>query len=148
MCERIISEMNSHTTHLSPQKRIAPSSDSHGSRKRLATGGGVTREAQEDLAPARLPPRKSSRRLSARGGGGGRGQRAYCGQEHARRHRMPNHRPLPLRSSTTASCATPLPSCHERPVVPLLTFSHSRTTGLLRALDEIPSHPRRPDPRG
>ena len=36
MCERIISEMNSHTTHLSPQKRIAPSSDSHGSRKPLA----------------------------------------------------------------------------------------------------------------
>jgi len=114
---------------LSPQKRIAPSSDSHGSRKRLATGGGVTREAQEDLAPARLPPRKSSRRLSARGGGGGRGQRAYCGQEHARRHRMPNHRPLPLRSSTTASCATPLPSCHERPIVPLLTFPHSRAPG-------------------
>jgi hypothetical protein len=54
--ECIISEMNSHTTHLSP-----PSSDSHGSRKRLATGGGVTHEAQEELAPARLPPRKSSR---------------------------------------------------------------------------------------
>jgi hypothetical protein len=70
MCERIISEMNSHTTHLSPQKRIAPSSDSHGSRKPLATGGGVAHKAQEELASARLPPRKSSRRLSAKGGGG------------------------------------------------------------------------------
>jgi hypothetical protein len=67
MCERIISEMNSHTTHLSPQKRIAPS---HGSRKPLATGGGVAHKAQEELASARLPPRKSSRRLSAKGGGG------------------------------------------------------------------------------
>jgi len=61
MCERIISEMNSHTTHLSPQKRIAPSSDSQGSRKRLATGGVVAHEAQEELVPARLPSRKSSR---------------------------------------------------------------------------------------
>src|SRR3954468_7709140 len=52
--------MNSHTIHPSPQKRIAPSSDSQGSRKRLATGGGVTYEAQEELAPARLRPRKSS----------------------------------------------------------------------------------------
>ena len=59
--ECIISEMNSHTTHLLPQKRIAPSSDSQSSRKRLATGSGVTHEAQGELAPPRLPPRKSSR---------------------------------------------------------------------------------------
>ena len=103
------------------------SPDSQGSRKRLATGGVVRHEAQRNSlqrgcrrgrAPG-LPPLPlfnraavESPRTSIRRGcpreveEGDEACERIADQEHARRPRTPNHRPLPLRSSIAASCTT------------------------------------------
>src|SRR4051812_26114790 len=122
--------MNTYDSPVSP-------GDSQGSRKRLATGGVVTHEAQRNSL------QRGCRRGRAPGGcpreveEGDEASERIVDQEPARRHRTPNHCPLPLRSSTTASCATII-GCRPATSVPF-TFPHSRATGLLRALDEIPS---------
>src|SRR5947209_15880902 len=121
--ERVVYNLRDELTYDSP---VSPG-DSKGSRKRLATGGVVRHEAQRNSlqrgcrrgrAPG-LPPLPlfnraavESPRTSIRRGcpreveEGDEASERIVDQEHARRHRTPNHRPLPLRSSTTASCAT------------------------------------------
>src|SRR5947209_20198748 len=159
--ERVVYNLRDELTYDSP---VSPG-DSKGSRKRLATGGVVRHEAQRNSlqrgcrrgrAPG-LPPLPlfnraavESPRTSIRRGcpreveEGDEASERIVDQEHARRHRTPNHRPLPLRSSTTASCATiigvseALAIYHERPVSHLPTFQGHRASPCSRR-DSVPS---------
>jgi hypothetical protein len=69
-------------------------------------------------------------------------------QEHARRYRTPNHRPLPFRSSTTASCATII-GCVRNPCRPSTSVPSSAPSHLptFQGHRASPSHPHRPDRR-
>ena len=65
-------------------------------RAAAGVGGGWKMPVATGTARCRLGPVEEGDEASER----------IVDQKHARRHRTPNHCPLPLRSSTTASCAT------------------------------------------